>query len=47
MLKREADHDLVDAVRAVMRGEPFLTNAAQRSLVREWMADAARARASR
>ena len=23
-----------------MRGEPFLTNAAQRSLVREWMADA-------
>ena len=39
VLKREADHDLVDAIRAVMRGEPFLTNAAQRSLVREWMAD--------
>jgi DNA-binding NarL/FixJ family response regulator len=39
VLKREADHDLVDAIRAVMRGEPFLTNAAQRSLVREWMSD--------
>ncbi len=39
VLKREADHDLVEAVRAVGRGEPFLTNAAQRRLVREWMAD--------
>jgi DNA-binding NarL/FixJ family response regulator len=39
VLKSEADHDLVDAIRAVMRGEPFLTNSAQRSLVREWMAD--------
>lgn len=39
VLKREADHALVDAVRAVGRGEPFLTNAAQRRLVREWMAD--------
>jgi len=39
VLKREADHDLLDAIRAVMRGEPFLTNSAQRSLVREWMAD--------
>jgi DNA-binding NarL/FixJ family response regulator len=26
-------------VRAVHRGESFLTNAAERSLVREWMAD--------
>ena len=26
-------------MRAVAGGEPFLTNAAQRSLVREWMAD--------
>ena len=34
VLKREADHDLVDAVRAVTRGESFLTNAAERSLVR-------------
>jgi DNA-binding NarL/FixJ family response regulator len=40
VLKREADHALVEAVRAVARGEPFLTGAAQRSLVREWMADA-------
>jgi len=39
VLKREADQALVDAVRAVGRGEPFLTNAAQRRLVREWMSD--------
>ncbi len=39
VLKSEADHDLVDAVRAVKRGESFLTNAAERSLVRAWMAD--------
>jgi DNA-binding NarL/FixJ family response regulator len=39
VLKHQADHDLVAAVRAVVRGEPFLTGDAQRSLVREWMAD--------
>jgi DNA-binding NarL/FixJ family response regulator len=39
VLKREADQDLVNAVRAVARGEPFLTNAAESSLVREWMDD--------
>ncbi len=39
VLKREADTVLVDAVRAVARGEPFMTNAAERSLLREWMAD--------
>jgi DNA-binding NarL/FixJ family response regulator len=39
VLKHEAGDDLVDAVRAVVRGEPFLTSAAQRSLVRTWMAD--------
>ena len=39
VLKKEADQFLVDAVRAVLRNEPFLTNAAQRALVREWMAD--------
>ncbi len=39
ILKREADTVLVDAVRAVSRGEPFMTNAAEQSLVREWMAD--------
>jgi len=39
VLKREADHALVEAVRAVWRGEPFMTNAAEASLVREWMAD--------
>src|ERR1700761_728915 len=40
VLKKEADQFLVDAVRAVVRGEPFLTNAAQRALVRAWIADA-------
>lgn len=39
VLKREADVDLVDAVNAVRRGEPFLTNAATETLIREWMAD--------
>ncbi|HEX8157287.1 MAG TPA: response regulator transcription factor [Solirubrobacteraceae bacterium] len=39
VLKREADQALVEAVRAVARGEPFMTNAAATSLVREWMAD--------
>jgi DNA-binding NarL/FixJ family response regulator len=39
VLKREADHDLVSAVHAVERGEAFLTNAAERSLIRGWMAD--------
>jgi DNA-binding NarL/FixJ family response regulator len=39
VLKREADQELVDAARAVVRGEAFLTNAAERSLIRDWMAD--------
>jgi DNA-binding NarL/FixJ family response regulator len=39
VLKSEADQDLVSAARAVGRGEAFLTNAAERSLIREWMAD--------
>jgi DNA-binding NarL/FixJ family response regulator len=42
VLKREADQDLVAAVRAVAAGEPFLTNSAQRSLVREWLAGGGR-----
>jgi DNA-binding NarL/FixJ family response regulator len=37
VLKAEADHDLVEAARAVGRGEAFLTNAAERSLIRDWM----------
>ena len=54
VLKMEADTALVDAVRAVLRGEPFLTNAAEQRFIREWMTDdvdrpvrAAHARASR
>jgi DNA-binding NarL/FixJ family response regulator len=39
VLKHEAGQELVDAARAVSRGESFLTNAGQRSLVRAWMAD--------
>jgi DNA-binding NarL/FixJ family response regulator len=39
VLKREADQDLVGAVRAVGRGEAFLTNAAERSIIRGWTAD--------
>ena len=39
VLKQEADQVLVDAVRAVARGRPFLTGAAQRSLVRAWLED--------
>ena len=37
VLKREADQDLVGAIRAVGSGEAFLTNAAERSLIRDWM----------
>lgn len=39
ILKQEADTVLVEAVRAVARGEPFMTNAAEQSLLREWMTD--------
>jgi DNA-binding NarL/FixJ family response regulator len=42
VLKREADQDLVEAVRSVGRGEAFLTNAAERSIIRQWMADGAK-----
>jgi DNA-binding NarL/FixJ family response regulator len=38
VLKAEAGQDLVAAARAVGRGEAFLTNAAERSLIRDWMA---------
>jgi DNA-binding NarL/FixJ family response regulator len=33
--------DLVGAIRAVGRGEAFLTNAAERSIIRQWMEDGA------
>jgi len=39
VLKREADSALVAAARSVARGEPFLTNAAERSLIRAWIED--------
>jgi DNA-binding NarL/FixJ family response regulator len=40
VLKREVDKALLGAIRAVHRGEAFLTNAVERSLIREWTSDA-------
>jgi DNA-binding NarL/FixJ family response regulator len=37
VLKRAADHDLLDAVRAAARGEPFLNPAAQQTLIRDFL----------
>jgi DNA-binding NarL/FixJ family response regulator len=37
VLKRAADQDLVDAVRAAGRGEPFLTASAQQTLIRNFI----------
>ena len=39
VLKREVDNELLGAIRAVHRGDAFLTNAVERSLIRSWMAD--------
>ena len=39
VLKREVDQALLSAIRAVGRGEAFLTNAVERSLIRDWMSD--------
>jgi DNA-binding NarL/FixJ family response regulator len=39
VLKREADHALVEATRSVLGGDAFLTNAAERSIIRAWMED--------
>ena len=38
MLKTAADRDLVEAVRAAMRGEPFLYPAAVTALIRDYLA---------
>jgi DNA-binding NarL/FixJ family response regulator len=37
VLKRAADKDLLDAVHAAVRGEPFLTPSAQQSLIRDFL----------
>ena len=37
VLKREVDQALLNAIRAVSRGDAFLTNAVERTIVREWM----------
>ncbi len=39
VLKREVDDALLTAIRSVQRGDAFLTNAVERSLVRDWMSD--------
>ncbi len=39
VLKREVDQALLNAIRAVSRGEAFLTSAVERTIVREWMND--------
>ena len=46
VLKTAADRDLVDAVRAAMRGEPFLYPGAVRSLVRDYLERAKRGEAT-
>jgi DNA-binding NarL/FixJ family response regulator len=42
VLKNAADHDLVEACRAVMRGEPFIYPGAVRALIRRYVEAAAR-----
>ncbi len=44
VLKSVADRDLVEACRAVMRGEPFLTPPTVRALMRAYLADPASVR---
>ena len=39
VLKREVDQALLNAIPAVSRGDAFLTNAVERTIVREWMSD--------
>lgn len=39
VLKREVDHELLNALRAVNRNEAFLTNAVETSLMRQWIED--------
>ena len=45
VLKSAADHDLVEACRAAMRGEPFLYPAAVAALIRDYLDRAARGEA--
>lgn len=42
VLKGEADQDLIAAIRAVGRGDAFLTTVAERSIIRGWMEDGSR-----
>ena len=40
VLKRDVDDSLLDAIRAVHRGEAFVTHAVERSILRSWQLDA-------
>ncbi len=42
VLKRDVDEALLDAIRAVHRGEAFVTDAVERSILRSWQADSSR-----
>ena len=44
VLKAQADSDLIEAVRAVERGEPFLTPEAQRALIKDVLGEGSSAR---
>ena len=39
VLKRDVDDALLDAIRAVHRGEAFVTDAVERSILRSWQSD--------
>lgn len=39
VLKRTADAQLVDAIRAALRGEPFISPVAEEELLRNWLED--------
>jgi DNA-binding NarL/FixJ family response regulator len=41
VLKRQADEELVEAIRAVVRGEPFISPATQDALIAEWLDEGA------
>src|SRR5687767_15475774 len=41
VLKRSADSQLVDALRAALRGEPFVSPVAEEELLRNWVAEGA------
>ena len=43
VLKRSADTQLVDAIRAALRGEPFISPVAEEELIRNWLSESGEA----